>query len=112
MPSDERVSIGERPTYLGLVAPRYAVDNRSGPSGLLTEMAAVTGLHRKSLIPLMGMPSVESAPKRPEYRRRKYGSALEDVVRVIREKLDYVCASRLVDNKYWAKEHSTIFQAG
>jgi hypothetical protein len=50
MPSDERMSIDERRKYLKLVAPRYAVAKRRGRSELLTEMAVVTGLHRKSLI--------------------------------------------------------------
>ena len=95
MPNDEKMSIDERRKYLKLVAPRYARAKRRGRSELLTEMGSVTGLHRKSLIRLMAMPSLERAPKRPRFKRRKYGAAVGDVVRVVWESLDYVCAERL-----------------
>ncbi len=94
MPSDERMSIDERRKYLKLVAVRYARAKRRWRSELLTEMAVITGLHRKSLIRLMGMPSLDRAPKRPRFRRRKYGAAVGDAVRVVWESLDYVCAER------------------
>jgi len=89
------MSIDERRKYLRLVAPRYARAKRRGRSELLTEMGSVTGLHRKSLVRLMGMPSLERAPKRPRFKRRKYGAAVGDVVRMVWESLDYVCAERL-----------------
>jgi len=95
MPSDEKMSIDERRKYLKVVAPRYTRAKRRGRSELLTEMGAVTGLHRKSLIRLMSMPSLERAPKRPRFKRRRYGAAVGDVVRVVWESLDYVCAERL-----------------
>lgn len=95
MPSDDAMSVDERRKYLKLVAPRYAKARRAGRSKLLTEMGEVTGLHRKSLLRLMHMPSLERAPKRPRFRRRRYGAAVADVVRVVWESLDYVCAERL-----------------
>jgi len=55
MPSDEKMSVDERRKYLKLVAPRYAKAGRverPDASGL-TEMAAVTGLHRQSLLRLL-----------------------------------------------------------
>lgn len=58
-------------------------------------MGAVTELHRKSLLRLMHMPSLERAPKGPRFRRRRYGADVADVVRVVWESLDYVCAERL-----------------
>jgi hypothetical protein len=58
-------------------------------------MAAVTGLHRKSLLRLLQGPTLERAPRRPRLRRRRYGAAVADVVRVVWESLDYVCAERL-----------------
>jgi hypothetical protein len=58
-------------------------------------MGAVTGLHRKSLLRLMHGPTLERAPKGPRVRRRRYGVAVADVVRVVWESLDYVCAERL-----------------
>jgi hypothetical protein len=95
MPSDEKMSVEERRKYLKLVAPRYANAGRRERSKLLTELGAVTGLHRKSLIRLMNAPSLERAPRRPRFRRRRYGVAVADVVRVVWESLDYVCAERL-----------------
>jgi len=95
MRNDEKMSIDERRKYLKLVSPRYAKSRRKERSDMLTEMGAVTGLHRKSLIRLMNMPSLERAPKKPRLRRRRYGSAVADAVRVIWESLDYMCAERL-----------------
>jgi hypothetical protein len=95
MPQEEKMSVNERRKYLKLVAPRYCRASREERGELLTEMTAVTGLHRKSLVRLMGLPSLERIARRPRYRRRKYGAAVADVVRVVWESLDYVCAERL-----------------
>ena len=95
MPSDGKMSVDERRKYLKLVAPRYAKARRGQRSALLTEMAAVTGLHRKSLLRLLHAPTLERMPKRPRSRRRRYGPEVADVVRVVWESLDYVCAERL-----------------
>ena len=95
MPIDEKMSVNERRKYLKLVAPRYAQAGRVERSTLLTEMGAVTRLHRKSLLRLMHGPTLERAPKRPRVRRRRYGAAVAEAVRVVWESLDYVCAERL-----------------
>jgi len=95
MPDDEKMSIDERRKYLKLVAPRYAKAMRRERGQLLTEMGEVTKLHRKSLIRLMNMPSLERAPRKPRFKRRRYGTAIADVIRVVWESLDYVCAERL-----------------
>jgi hypothetical protein len=95
MPSDDKMSVDERRKYLKLVAPRYAKAKRSECSALLTEMGAVVGMHRKSLLRLMHGPTLERASRRPRLRRRRYGAAVADVVRVVWESLDYVCAERL-----------------
>lgn len=95
MPSDEKMSVDERRKYLKLVAPRYVKARRAERSKLLTEMREVTGLHRKSLLRLMHMPSLERAPGRRMFRRRRYGVAVAEVVQVVWESLDYVCAERL-----------------
>jgi len=95
MPINDKMNIDERRKYLKLVAPRYAKAGRSERGALLNEMAAVTGLHRKSLLRLMHMSSLERAPRRPRLRRRRYGAAVADVVRVAWESLDYLCAERL-----------------
>jgi len=95
MRNEAEMSIDERRKYLKLVAPRYSRSNKAGRGSILTEMEAVTGLQRKSLIRLMGMPSLERAARKPGLRRRRYGSAVADVVRIVWESLDYVCAERL-----------------
>jgi len=95
MPSEEQMSVDERRKYLKLVAPRYAKAGRRERSALLTEMAAVMGLHRKSLLRLLHGPTLERTPRRPRLRRRRYGAAVADVVRVVWESLDYDCAERL-----------------
>ena len=95
MPNEDRMTVDERRKYLKLVARRYAKAGRRERSELLTEMAAVTGLHRKSLLRLIHGPTLDRAPKKPRVRRRRYGAAVADVVRVVWESLDYVCAERL-----------------
>ena len=95
MPNEDRMTVDERRKYLKLVVPRYAKARRTEGSELLTEMGAVTGLHRKSLLRLLHGPTLDRAPKRPRVRRRRYGAAVADVVRVVWESLDYVCAERL-----------------
>ncbi len=95
MPIDDGMTVNERRKYLTLMRPRYVQANRVGRGALLTEMGVVTGLHRKSLVRLLCAPSLERAPRRPRLRRRQYGADVGDVVRVVWESLDYVCAERL-----------------
>ena len=109
MPSDEKMSVDERRKYLKLVAPRYAKSGRAERSALLTEMAAVTGLHRKSLLRLLHGPTLDRAPRRPRLRRRRYGAAVTDAVRVVWESLDYVCAERLTPALPPAAQHLALW---
>jgi len=95
MPSDDRMSIEERRKYLKLVTPRYDKANRRERGKLLTEMEAVTELHRKSLVRLMNAPSLDRTPRGPRFRRRRYGVAVANVIRLVWESLDYICAERL-----------------
>jgi hypothetical protein len=95
MSSDDRMSIDERRKYLKLVAPRYVQAGRVERGRLLSEMVAVTGLHRKSLIRLLRGRTLERVARKPRVRRRRYGAAVAVVVRVVWESLDYVCAERM-----------------
>lgn len=95
MLQDEKMSVSERRKYLKLMAPRYVKADRKERGELLTEMATITKLHRKSLIRLMGMPSLERRPQKPRSRRKTYGTTVTDVVRVVWGSMDYVCAERL-----------------
>jgi hypothetical protein len=58
-------------------------------------MCEVTKLHRKSLVRLMNAPSLERVKKKRRPKRRRYGAAVADVIRVVWESLDYICAERL-----------------
>lgn len=88
------MTITERRTYLARMRPRYLAADRPGRSQLLTEMQAVTGLHRKSLLRLLNAASLARQP-RTRQRSRTYGATVEDAIRLIWETLDYVCAERL-----------------
>ena len=88
------MSIGERREYLKLVSPRYERADRAERGQLLTEMAEVTKLHRKSLVRLMNARSLERASRKRRPRGTRYGAAVAGVVRVVWESLDYLCAER------------------
>lgn len=62
-PIDDTVSIQERRKYPRTMQKRYRLASREARSRLLDEMQAVTGLHRKSLIRLMGT-SLRRRPRR------------------------------------------------
>jgi hypothetical protein len=90
----EPMTIDERRQYLSRMAPRYWSAERPTQSRLLDEMAAMTGLHRKSLLRLLRPGGLTRSP-RTRQRGRAYGPAVDDALRVIWESLDYVCAERL-----------------
>lgn len=94
MPADGEMNIDERRKYLKRMAGRYVGGDRKARNLLLTEMEAVIGLHRKSLIRLLGEPTLDRQP-RIASRGRTYGLAVADTVGVVWESLDYVCAQRL-----------------
>ena len=52
MPADNEMTIDERRKYLKKLRPRYLAPDRAEKGRLLTEMALVTRLHRKSLVRL------------------------------------------------------------
>jgi len=109
MSSDDRMSIDERRKYLKLVASRYAPAGRVERGRLLSEMVAVTGLHRKSLIRLLGGPTLERAVRKPRVRRRRYGAAVADVIRVVWESLDFVCAERVTPVLLSTAQHLALW---
>jgi hypothetical protein len=91
---DDAMTISERRKYLKRMEGRYRRADRLGQGQLLDEMEAMTGLHRKSLLRLLGPGGLVRQP-RTRQRGRVYGSAVDDALRVIWESLDYVCAERL-----------------
>lgn len=108
MRADEGMTLDERRTYLGRMAPRYRAADRAGRGALLTEMEAVTGLHRKHLVRLLA-PGGLLRRKRAAPRGRAYGAAVDDAIRVVWESLDYVCAERLTPALLPTAEHLARF---
>lgn len=94
MDFDTEMTIDERREYLGRMLPRYRAAGRAGRGALLTEMGAVTGLHRRSLVRLLAGGDLSRHPRRAQ-RGRTYGAAVDDAIRVVWESLDFVCAERL-----------------
>ncbi len=93
MPNEEKMTINERMKYLRLMKKQYLKAGKAERGRLLDDMAAITGLHRKSLIRLMSG-SLERKPRRRQ-RGRTYGPEVDDALRVIAESHDYICAERL-----------------
>jgi hypothetical protein len=104
MPTDERMTIDERRKYLRKMRQRYVAATGAQRGLLLTEMETVTGLHRKSLIRLLQDGQLVRQPRRKQ-RGRTYGPAVEDIIRVVAESLDFVCAERLQPNLVWLAQH-------
>ena len=94
MPDTERMTVDERRKCLKRMRGRYLAATREERGRLLDDLAALTGLHRKSVVRLLAGPTLERQPRRRQ-RGRAYGIAVDDALRVIWESLDYVCAERL-----------------
>ena len=108
MPTEEQMTVNERRKYLKLMKPRYQKASRNEQRDLLTEMQHVTGLHRKSLLRLLHSDSLDRK-KRAKGRGRTYGLAVEQVILLVWESLDYVCAERLTPVLLSTAEHLARF---
>lgn len=108
MPTEEQMTINERRKYVKLMKPRYQQARRAERSRLLTEMQEVTGLHRKSLLRLLHASSL-NRKKRTTPRKRSYGLAVEQVILLVWESLDYVCAERLTPVLLSTAQHLARF---
>jgi len=103
MSETEPMNINERRKYLHKMWGRYRKANKMEKSKLLSEMEAVIGMHRKSIIRLLN--NQLSRKKRTRERGRTYGVDVDDSIRKIANSLDYPCAERLHPNLYWMAEH-------
>lgn len=110
MPTEEQMTVNERRKYLKLMKPRYQQAKRAERSRLLSDMQAVTGLHRKSLLRLLHASSL-NRKKRSTPRQRTYGVQVEEVILVVWESLDYVCAERLTPVLLSTAQHLAHFGA-
>ena len=91
---NKKLDIDARYAYLDAQYDRYQTADRQGKGLLLVEMAAVTGMHLKSLTRLMN----GGPPRRhPRQRQRAvtYGAAVEQLIRTIDQALDHPCRERL-----------------
>lgn len=108
MTTDDTMTITERRKYLTKMQSRYRQATRRDRSALLTEMEAITGLHRKSLTRLMAQPSLRRLPRR-EQRGSIYGPDIRHVVRVVWESLDCICVERLTPQLLTTAQHLARF---
>lgn len=108
MGADDAMTINERRKYLTKMHTRYRQGDRRARSVLLTEMEAVTGMHRKSLIRLMTPQSLTRLPRRTQ-RGTVYGPEVRRIVRVVWESLDCICAERLTPQLLPTARHLATF---
>src|SRR6266567_6195834 len=90
------------------MAERYQTAKRKERSQLLSEMEQVSKLHRKHVIRLLNVQSLERK-KRSTPRSRTYGVEVERVVLRVWESLDYICAERLTPSLLWMARHLASF---
>ena len=105
---DEQMTIDERRKYLKRMRARYQQADRLGRGVLLDEMEAVTNLHRKSLLRLLGPAGLDRKPRQRQ-RGRTYGEEVEWVVVRVWESLDFVCAERLTPSLVPTARHLAGF---
>jgi len=100
---EEKMTVDERRKYLKRMKPRYDKATRKERGRLLDEMEAVTGMHRKHITRLLN----SSLERRPRKRQRgsRYDKAVQDVIGIIAESFDYLCAERLAPNLGWMGKH-------
>jgi len=103
MSREDRMNIEERRKYLRRMQKRYNQAGRKERGQLLDEMQVVTELNRNYLIELMG--GDLKRKQRRKQRGRVYGAEMDDVLRVVDESLDYICAERLTPNLVWLSNH-------
>lgn len=99
MMNEERMTIHERYKYLRMMQKRYQEAGKKERGELLTEMEAITYLHRKSLVRLMNGLVVRK--KREKQRGREYGYELDQALGIISRSMDHPCAERLQPNLGW-----------
>jgi hypothetical protein len=103
MPDEEKMTIDERRKYLRRMQKRHSKAGRREKRQLLDEVEQVTESHRKYLIELLKS-DLRRKPRRKQ-RGRRYGSEMDDVLRVIHESFDCICAERLTPDLVWMAQH-------
>jgi len=90
----EKMTIDERYKLIRNVKARYLRADRHGKGQVLDTLCEATGLGRKYLIALLKGAGPDRK-KRKRQRERKYGSKVDDAIRIIGSTLDWICAERL-----------------
>ena len=104
MPNEEKMSMGERWEYLGLMKNRYVEAHRVERGSLLDEMEAVTAMYPRSLIRRMSA-ILERRPRRKQ-RGRTYDPEVEDALQLISESFNSIYAEHLLPNMVkWRSSH-------
>ena len=104
----EEMNVDERFKYLRMMRERYDKAGRAGKAGLLDEMQAMTGLHRKYLIARMNSSDLQRRRRNRE-RSRVYGPEVEHVVHLVADTLDWIGADRLQPGLVATAEHLARF---
>ena len=108
MPACFDMTVDDRRKYLKRMQSRYLAAERGRKGELLTEMQEVTELERKSLVRLLHGSSLERK-RRETQRGRVYGVEVIDVIRVVWESLDQICAQRLTPGLLTTARHLASF---
>ena len=96
MTTNDEMTIDEVYKYLRKIRPIYEKANRKEKSQLLNEMETITGRHRKYIGTLLKGP-LKRRP-RQRHRTRTYKADFDQVLRIIYESYDDICAERLQPN--------------
>jgi hypothetical protein len=94
MQTEDEMTISERRKYLKRMKPLYVKASKAERGELLNQMQQVTDLHRKSLLRLLHASTLERKARQKQ-RESSYGAEVEQVILVLWETLDYICAERL-----------------
>src|ERR1700756_170404 len=89
-----RISMGTRREITAAVVDRYRSAGRMGKGGILDELCAVTGWHRKHAVRALAS-HVGISPEARRQRSPTYGATIRDALVALWEASDRICGKRL-----------------
>lgn len=90
----KRVDMSTRKELIRAIEERYRTADRREKSRILDEFVAVSGLHRKHAVRLLGRKAAADG-RLPRNTRRIYNEAVQEALRTIWETADRICGKRL-----------------